>query len=299
MKAYLLLVFFIFLSTSAVAANERYYRADGSEILYYLDNPEAENLLVIFQGSDCNSVRHMESVNTIWQAFRPEAALLTIEKYGIGAKLPYASGERDDCPREYLQHDTMAQRITDGVQIIEALKSSYRQVTLAGGSEGGSIALSVAAKISNLHAVIALNSGSSSFQHDVEYSIQQTVPAASLDAALNGFRQFIMQIKESNEPFPVVVSGHGYAFWKDALKRDLLRPLREIDATVVVVQTTADKSVDPKQTQQEIKRIIAEGATNVTLEMIPGLDHGFRDESGTSRLREVVGAIASAIDGET
>jgi len=106
-------------------------------------------------------------------------------------------------------------------------------------------------------------------------------------------------IKESNQPFSVVVSGHGYAFWKDALQRDLLRPLREIDATVVVVQTTADKSVDPKQTQQEIKRIIAEGATNVTLEMIPGLDHGFRDESGTSRLREVVGAIASAIDGET
>src|SRR5690554_1401920 len=295
MKAYLLLVFFIFLSTSAVAANERYYRADGSEILYYLDNPEAENLLVIFQGSDCNSVRHMESVNTIWQAFRPEAALLTIEKYGIGAKLPYASGERDDCPREYLQHDTMAQRITDGVQIIEALRPSYREITLAGGSEGGSIAIGVAAQTPNLHAVLALNSGSSSFQHDVEFSIQQTVPTEQLDEVLNGFRQFVKQVKESNEPFPIEVSGHGYAFWKDAFARDLLQPLREIDAPVLVMQSADDESVDPERTRQEVKKIIAGGAKNVTLKMMPGLDHGFRDSSGTSRLREQIEYAATII----
>lgn len=50
----------------AAYADEKYYRSDGTEIRYYLDNAETENLLVIFQGSDCNSVRHMESVNKIW-----------------------------------------------------------------------------------------------------------------------------------------------------------------------------------------------------------------------------------------
>lgn len=136
MNVYLLLVVLTFLSAPAVTANERYYREDGTEIRYYLDNADAVNLLVIFQGSDCNSVRHMESVNTIWEAFGPDSALLTIEKYGIYDNLPYASGERDNCPSEYLQHDTMAQPIKDGVQLIEALEHSYGEITLAGDSEG-------------------------------------------------------------------------------------------------------------------------------------------------------------------
>ncbi|MDT7525594.1 lysophospholipase [Pseudidiomarina sp. GXY010] len=288
MKAYLLLVVLTFLSAPAAAANERYYREDGTEIRYYLDNADAENLLVIFQGSDCNSVRHMKSVNTIWEAFDTDSALLTIEKYGIDDSLAYASGERDDCPADYLQYDTMAQRINDGVQLIEALRSSYREITLAGGSEGGSIAIGVASQISNFHAVLALNSCSSSFQHDVEFSIQQTVPTEHLDEVLTGFRQFVKQIKNSDEPFPVEVSGHGYAFWKDALARDLLQPLREIDAPVLVMQSADDKSVDPERTRQEVEEIIAGGATNVELEMMLGLDQGFRYSSDTSRLREKI-----------
>lgn len=295
MKAYLLLVVLTFLSAPAAAANERYYREDGTEIRYYLDNADAENLLVIFQGSDCNSVRHMKSVNTIWEAFDTDSALLTIEKYGIDDSLAYASGERDDCPADYLKHDTMAQRIKDGVQLIEALRPSYREITLAGGSEGGSIAIGIAAQIPNLHAVLALNSGSSSFKHDVEFSIQQTVPTEQLDEVLNGFRQFVKQVKESDEPFPIEVSGHGYAFWKDALARDLLQPLREIDAPVLVMQSADDESVDPERTRQEVKKIIASGAKNVTLKMMPGLDHGFLDSSGASKLREQIEYAATII----
>ena len=295
MKAYLLLVLITLLSTSVIAANERYYRENGTEIRYYLDNSEAHNLLVIFQGSDCNSVRHMRSVDTIWKALAPDSALLTIEKYGIDDSLPYALGERDDCPPEYIEHDTMAQRINDGVQLIEALRPSYREIFLAGGSEGGSIAVGVAAQIPNLHAVLALNSGTSSFQHDVEFSIQQTVPPDQLDEVLNGFRQFAKRVKERDEPFHVEMSGHGYAFWKDALARDLLQPLKDIDAPVLVMQSTNDKSVDPERTRHEIESIIAEGATNVTLKMMPRLDHGFRDSSGASKLREQVEYAATVM----
>lgn len=298
MNAYLLLVCLIFLTVPVAANNERYFREDGSEIRYYLDNGNSENLLVIFQGSDCNSVRKMESVNTIWEAFDPDSALLSIEKYGIDDNLPYVAGERDDCPADYLEHNTMAQRIEDGVQLIEALRHSYHEISLAGGSEGGSIALGVATQIPNLSAVLALNSGSSSFQHDIEFSIQKTVPTMQLDEILYGFRQFVRQIKNSDEPFPIEVSGHGYAFWKDALARDLLKPLKEVEAPVLVMQSIDDESVDPEQTRQEVEQIIAGGAKNVTLKMIPGLDHGFRDSSGTSRLREQIEYAAKFIKSE-
>lgn len=296
MKAYLLLGLMTLLSVSVAVANERHYRENGTEIRYHLVNAEAENLLVIFQGSDCNSVRNMRSVDTIWKALAPDSALLTIEKYGIDGSLPYALGERDDCPAEYLKYNTMAQRISDGAQLIEALSASYREITLAGGSEGGSIAIGVAAQLPNLHAVFALNSGSSSFQHDVEFSIQQTVPSAQLNEVLNGFRQFAIRVKESEAPFHVEVSGHGYAFWKDALTRDLLQPLKKIEAPVLVMQSTHDKSVDPERTRHEIERLITEGASNVTLKMMPGLDHGLRDSSGVSRLGEQMEYAATVMN---
>jgi pimeloyl-ACP methyl ester carboxylesterase len=295
MKPYLIVIALSILAMSTAYADEKYYRGDGTEIRYYLDNAGAEDLLVIFQGSDCNSVRKVESVNKIWQEFAPDSALLTIEKYGIDDSLSYSAGERDDCPIKYLKRDTMAQRISDGIHVIEGLKHPYRKITIAGGSEGGSIALGVAAQISDLHAVLALNSGSSSFQHDVEFSIQQTVPSEQLHDVLNGFRQFVTQIKDNDKPFPVEVSGHGYAFWRDALARDLLQPLKEIDAPVLLVQSTGDKSVDPEKTQHEIKNIIARGASNVTLLMVPKLDHGFRDEDGTSKLKEVIGSAADIL----
>lgn len=296
MKIAFLISILLILSASPAIAGEKYLRNDGTEIQYYLDNATADNLLVIFQGSDCNSVRHMESVTTIWQALAPDSALLTIEKYGINDSLLYSSGERDDCPTKYLQHNTMAQRINDGVQLIDALKNSYDKVIVAGGSEGGSIALAVAKRVSGLHSVLALNSGSSSFQHDIEFSIKQTVPEDQRNEALNGFRQFVARIKQSQEPFPANVSGHGYAYWKDALERDLLKPLTSIDAPVVVIQSLEDKSVDPEQTRREINRIISNGATHITLKMLPRLDHGFRDSNGQAQLKRVVEGVSDIIN---
>lgn len=71
--------------------------------------------------------------------------------------------------------------------------------------------------------------------------------------------------------------------------------LKEIDAPVLVMQSADDRSVDPERTQQEVEGIIAEGATNVTLKMMPGLDHGFRDSSGASRLVEQIENAAAII----
>lgn len=293
MKPYLLIPFIFIAWAFPACANGTLQRDHGTEIRYYLDNPGAESLLVIFQGSDCNSVRHMGSVKTIWQGIQPEAALLTIEKYGINESLPYASGEQPNCPADYLKHNTLAQRIEDGAQVVQALRGSYRQVILAGGSEGGSVALGVASQIPDIYAVIVLNAGSSSFQHDVEFSIQRTVPDSEREEVLQGFRQFAQQIIESDTPFPVEFSGHGYAFWKDILTRDLFAPLRQISAPVLVMQSAADESVDPNQTQHEVGKIISEGADNIQLIMLPGLDHGFRDSSGEQRLSS---SLQSAVE---
>lgn len=284
MKPYLLISLLFVAWPFSASASGTLQRGNDTEIQYYLDNPIAESLLVVFHGSDCNSVRHMDSVRTIWQEIKPDAAFLTIEKYGIDESLPYASGEQPDCPAEYLEHNTLAQRIEDGTQVVSALMGSYQQVILVGGSEGGSVALGVASQVPDIDAVLVLNAGSSSFQHDVEYSIQRTVPDDEREQVLQGFRQFAQQIIESDTRFPVEVSGHGYAFWKDILTRDLLAPLRQISAPVLIMQSTADESVDPNRTQHEVEKIISDGADTIQIVMLPDLDHGFRDSLGKQHL---------------
>ncbi|RUO26893.1 hypothetical protein CWE09_09440 [Aliidiomarina minuta] len=111
----------LFFVAFTLSAQPQVKREDGSVIQYYLNNPAADTLLVVFHGSDCNSVQHIESIQTMWQTLSPEAALLTIEKYGIDAALPYATGEREDCPAAYLENNSLTQRIEDGTRELEPL----------------------------------------------------------------------------------------------------------------------------------------------------------------------------------
>jgi hypothetical protein len=66
-------------------------REDNSLITYYLetrsDEKRSKDLLVLFQGSDYNSVRNSPNIDKI-KAVLPDADILTIEKYGITDALP-------------------------------------------------------------------------------------------------------------------------------------------------------------------------------------------------------------------
>ncbi|RUO66316.1 Prolyl oligopeptidase family protein [Pseudidiomarina planktonica] len=288
----LILAVFLLLPHTGLTAEPEITRDDGSAVEYYLDNPDSDSLLVVFHGSDCNSVRHSNSIKQIWQTLQHDAALLTIEKYGIDESLAHKTGERDDCPADYLQHNSITQRVADAELVLQKIMKSdkydFQNLVMTGGSEGGSVALAVAAKIPKLDAVIAINAGSASFQHDVEYSIGKTVPAEQLPDVLAGFRGFAEQIKTTDEPFAMTMSGHGYSFWKDALGRNLHAPLNHISAPVLIMQSANDESVDPVNTEHEIKTIIATGASNIELRMLPGLNHGFRDSAGDSQLEAVL-----------
>lgn len=80
-------------------------RPDGSAIAYYLQRHDparaANSLLVVAQGSDCNSVAHNRAIHRYLRHALPGADLLTVDKYGIEVSLPYRDddgSERADCP---------------------------------------------------------------------------------------------------------------------------------------------------------------------------------------------------------
>ena len=145
-------------------------RKDGSSITYYLNSKSSETLLVLIQGSDCNSVAHNTTINNHFSKLIAGADILTVEKYGITQQLTWnPSGDSAECPKSYYIHDSPKQRVQDYLQTIHALKqrNNYQSIILVGGSEGALVAAMIAAKSDFVSAVVSINGGGQFFLDDV------------------------------------------------------------------------------------------------------------------------------------
>ena len=278
-------------------------RDDQSTIIYYLDQAVAEKrskeLLLVLQGSDCNSVKKIESVHAVLRHVRLEADLLTIEKVGIDASLPYSKkADRSDCPKHYIQTDSPELRAEDAINVLESILAThqYDSVILLGGSEGALVANLITAQVNIIDASIVFNGGGRWFFDDVLYNVgvtsKTTQQAEDDTAGLTGFTQHIL----SSEPFDVEVSGHGYRWWRNALEIDQLSLLAKTDSPVLLIQSQKDKSVSPILVNKMVSELAAIGKKNIRYLEYGSLDHGLRDRDGVSRMDEVVEDIKAWLD---
>ncbi|WZB63481.1 hypothetical protein WJ970_11655 [Achromobacter xylosoxidans] len=108
-------------------------RDDGSRIRYYLEPRDparrSDRLLLVIQGSDCNSVTRVRIIQSDLVRAWPQADLLTVEKYGIDDTLPYdGDPERPDCPAAYLERDNLQQRASDLDAVLTELRRTWATV---------------------------------------------------------------------------------------------------------------------------------------------------------------------------
>jgi len=285
-------------SVSAAAATPQVQyldRHDGSSIGYYLRQADSErpsdSLLVVVQGSDCNSVTRIERIEQVARAL-PQSDLLTVEKYGIDAALPYSTDvDRTDCPAAYLQHDRLSQRVADLKAVISRLSraNGYRKVVVIGGSEGAVVANMLAASGAPIHAVIAFNGGGRLFLDDVLHSIRldPSLSASAREESVQGFRGFGKHVMTAPEA-DLVVSGHGVRWWQEVLRLDQLAVLRKTRIPVLIMQGEADSSVSPAAVTGMIKQLQRAGRSNIHYKAYAGLDHGMQSADGASQLTRVV-----------
>lgn len=222
----LLLIFSCSVSATAIMTRT-VSRDDGSFISYYLVQHahDTDTLLLILQGSDCNSVLNIDSILTEYKNVWPEADVLLIEKYGINRKLKYSTDPaRKDCPAQYLEKDNPAQRVADINTVLDIVRKDgqYKKLIQLGGSEGAVIANLVSADIDSIDATIAFNGGGRWFIDDVSHSIE--VKHKNPEAArkeVDDFKEFAEHVLHS-KPFELEVSGHGYHWWQQMLSLDQL-----------------------------------------------------------------------------
>ncbi|WP_323892544.1 alpha/beta hydrolase family protein [Aeromonas caviae] len=268
-------------------------RDDGSFISYYLVQHihDTDTLLLILQGSDCNSVLKIESILTEYKNVWPEADVLLIEKYGINRKLKYSKdAERKDCPAQYLEKDNPAQRVADIKTVLDIVRKDgqYKTFILLGGSEGAVIANRVSADIDSIDATIAFNGGGRWFIDDVSHSI--AVKHNNPDEArkeIDDFKGFAEHVLNS-KPFELDVSGHGYHWWQQMLSIDQLDTLKKVNSPLLIVQGGMDTSVSPQKTDELVQRLKELGKNNIEYRRYEALDHGLKDSDGKSLRKEVI-----------
>ncbi|WP_324059618.1 alpha/beta hydrolase family protein [Aeromonas caviae] len=271
-------------------------RDDGSFISYYLVQHlhDTDTLLLILQGSDCNSVLKIDSILTEYKNVWPEADVLLIEKYGINRKLKYSTDPaRKDCPAQYLEKDNPAQRVADIKTVLDIVRKDgqYKTFILLGGSEGAVIANLVSADIDSIDATIAFNGGGRWFIDDVSHSI--AVKHNNPDEArkeIDDFKGFAEHVLNS-KPFELDVSGHGYHWWQQMLSIDQLDILKKVKSPLLIIQGGMDTSVSPQKTDELVQRLEELGKSNIEYRRYEALDHGLKNSDGKSQRKEVVGDI--------
>ncbi|MFM5719710.1 alpha/beta hydrolase family protein [Aeromonas caviae] len=268
-------------------------RDDGSPISYYLVQHahDTDTLLLILQGSDCNSVLKIESILTEYKNVWPEADVLLIEKYGINRKLKYSKdAERKDCTAQYLEKDNPAQRVADINTVLDIVRKDgqYKKLILLGGSEGAVIANLASADIDSIDATIAFNGGGRWFIDDVSHSIavKHKNPAAARKEVddFKGFTEHVLHSK----PFELDVSGHGYHWWQQMLSIDQLDTLKKVKSPLLIIQGGRDTSVSPQKTDEMMQRLEELGKSNIEYRRYEALDHGLKNSDGKSLRKEVI-----------
>ncbi|MCO4201804.1 alpha/beta hydrolase [Aeromonas hydrophila] len=290
---FLLLPFLTFTSNAEDTTTRTASRGDGPPISYYLVQHahDADTLLLILQGSDCNSVLNIDSILSDYKNVWPEADVLLIEKYGIDSNLKYSTDPaRKDCPAQYLEKDSPAQRVTDIKTVLDTVRKDgqYKAFILLGGSEGAVIANLVSAGVDYIDATIAFNGGGRWFIDDVSHSIaaEHKNPEAARKE-IDGFKEFAEHVLNS-KPFELDVSGHGYHWWQQMLSLDQLDTLQNVKSPLLIIQGGRDMSVSPQKTDELMQCLKDLGKRNIEYRRYKKLDHGLKDSDGKNLRKEVV-----------
>lgn len=295
MSRFSILVGIVLLVASCAVSGIKYgqnsIKLKDGEIIYFIEKglSNSDKLLLAFQGSGCNSIASDSFIENVRSSFKSFDRIF-IEKPGINHSLNYDSNpEREDCPQLYLENDNPEKRTADALVVIQAVQSinQYNNIVVLGGSEGGLISILVAAKSDQVNAAVTINGGGALFINDVLHNIRVTSPPEKLEEDLVGFKGFASHIASSHSS-QLVVSNHGFSWWKSVLSLDQSESLKEIEVPVLVIQADKDESVSPAHTVEMVKKLQGLGHENIELLTYPNLNHGLTAADDKSHVDEVL-----------
>lgn len=286
----------LFSPFTIMAAQFELLRDDNSSIHFYLNHSNAipqDALLILLQGSDCNSVDNNISLNTDLPKMFPDADVLTVEKYGLTNRLPYSKEDvrSDGCPSEYVKNNSPKQRVKDLQQVVDHLLSirNYKYIIVLGASEGALVGEMFTAKNPKVTALISLVGGADHLLDDMHYNLTQTVPPEELAQQQADFDTFIEQIATAKEPIFMGEDNElGFKWFKSILSLSRYDFLSQITQPVLLIDCGRDSNTSPIESDKLYQRLQEHNKSNITRIIYPELDHFFTNRSGERVLDKVI-----------
>lgn len=298
---YLYTVLCLFLTTSCWAETAVSVRADTTEVMYYLDRPEAATypLVVILQGSECLKVSH-KYASYIDAVNRGGAAVLRVEKPGLTEDTEIGS-----CPPEYLERNTPQQRVLDILGVLAELRVKDKgwngKVALVGGSEGAIVAAMTAPMVCGLQSVALLSGGSGRpFYEEVflacaHQMIAQGMDTEEIEAKIIELHAEMVEIINNPQADGEWLSDgelarNSHLWWTRAVRLDLAIPTQKIQAPILILHGRSDPSMSVEGAMDLKKRLEEGGKKDVELHLYDG-GHAPPEESVLEVLDWVLGSF--------
>lgn len=277
-------------------------RLNGSEIFYYLQRPTDAKfpILLIMQGSDCNSV--YKGISSFSEFLKKiGVARLDVEKYGL-------KKDTQGCPATYLENNSIDQRVQDYLRVMQSIRKSEpnwnQELWIAGGSEGAVVASIVVSFVPETKKLVLMASGGGITMRKDMLLLQekemrkQGKPEDEIQNSLKQTNE-LMNAMKLNPVSYKTWSGetNTYKWWASILDILPLNYLVDLSIPIYIVHGTDDIAASVEGSRETAKKFQELHKTNLTYDEYSGLDHHWKDNKGNSHVGEVVEKIFSWILG--
>lgn len=294
----LFLLVFLAIQTSAFAYQVfGIPRMNGSKIQFYLETPAQKDFPVVFyiHGSTCRSVLPM--FQKVAQALSAKGVgVISVEKYGLNQ-------DTTECPKEYLEHNTITSRIQDHLRVTAylrwRLKSWNQKVAWVGGSEGGQLAALVAPLVRETAMVVMMGSGGGlTMAEELPIAFEKLLKRKGAGPTHIQKMKWELEdqykmIKAHPTPYKEWLSDgksarNTYKYWNSILWAKVLPSLESLDVPILMVHGTEDTSCPIESADILNTRFQFLGKYNLTYRKYQGLEHNWSDLYGNSHLQRVM-----------
>ena len=259
-------------------------RPDGSRIDWRLKGADGDQkvpLVLIAQGSGCQSVSQSPGVAAVAAAFDHDAAILEVEQTGVE---PGANPDLDHggtCSGEFYAKANPEQRVADYRQVLSELKDApwwNGKLILIGGSEGGLTVAMLSASI-DADIVVMISSISNQTFGDIVLDAIGPEGRSQAEAAFARARQ--------NPDASVDFAGISNSYWAATIDRVPLSYLTSAYTAYLIIQGTENDQPRSAHARAAVDAFARSGRCNLTYWELAGLDHGLDDKAGKSHLNAV------------
>lgn len=291
-------VFFLFLVLAfevqaAEFAELSAKRLDGTSVVYYIQTPSLKSkrsVLLVLQGSTCKSV-YSSAQAAGGLVDKLGIVRLDIEKYALSKNI-------SSCPREYLEKNTIDQRISDVLLVVSALRNQEwwdRKLFIIGGSEGAVLAAILPTYIPETTKTVIMAGGIGwTMRQEMLFLLEKQMSAKGKTA-----EEIAQEIKMMDHAFDATIENptsskvfygdtNTYKWWSSILNVRPINYLVNLSIPILLIQGTTDQAV-PVESARAAEAVFREmGKGNLKYIEYEGLDHSWNDASGKSQASVVL-----------